>query len=219
MLEYFRELDKLAQKGWRAHKYLDTYNAFARGDALMHPVGFARQASFIERYAKPELKSAEAYRFVPQMRGPSGQARAVAYDGEPWVIFKGATHPDAAKAFLKTFYRPDLYREYTLAVPIHLTPILKPVAEDPAYLAAPFIQKWRSWHDHTVQMLREGRAFPTMTTSLEEVRAPFLVEWLGSKIISDMVLDVLDGKTPATAAARAQERSEEMITKLGYKKW
>ena len=45
-------------------------------------------------------------------------------------------------------------------------------------------------------------------------------EIASSGILIDMVTDVVDRDvSPADAAARAQERAEELITQLGYKTW
>ncbi|MGH7318513.1 MAG: ABC transporter substrate-binding protein [Candidatus Rokuibacteriota bacterium] len=221
MLEFYKVLDRYAQKGWRSHKYLDTYNGFARGDGAMHPQAYARHTSYVERYAKPELRTADAFGVVTFPRGPSAGTRegSGSYDGELWVIFKDAANSEGAKAFLKVFYDPKFYRDYTLTVPIHLTPIFKSVAEDPSYQAAPFIQKYRPWLTYAVDLASGSRAFPLLTSSMDDRLVPFWFELLGSNIISDMVLDVLDGKPAQEAARRAQSRTEDLITKLGYKRW
>jgi ABC-type glycerol-3-phosphate transport system substrate-binding protein len=222
MLDFYKVLDRFAQKGWRSHKYLDTYNGFARGDGAMHPQAYARHTSYVERYAKPEIRTADAFAIVTFPRGPSapaGYPGSGSYDGEPWVIFKDAANIEGAKAFLKIFYDPKYYRDYTLSVPIHLTPIFKSMAEDPAYQATPFIQKYRPWLRYSVVLASTSRAFPLLTTSIDDRLVPFWFELLGSNIISDMVLDVLDGKPAQEAAPRAQSRAEDLITKLGYKRW
>jgi ABC-type glycerol-3-phosphate transport system substrate-binding protein len=221
MLEFYKVLDKYAQKGWRSHKYLDTYNGFARGDGAMHPQAYARHTSYVERYAKPELRTADAFSVVTFPRGPSAPARqgSGSYDGELWVIFKDAPNIEGAKAFLRVFYDPKFYRDYTLSVPIHLTPIFRSMAEDPAYQATPFIQKYRPWLKYAVDLASTNRAFPLLTSSLDDRLVPFWFELLGSNIISDMVLDVLDGKPAQEAAQRAQSRAEDLIGKLGYKRW
>jgi hypothetical protein len=82
-----------------------------------------------------------------------------------------------------------------------------------------FIRKYRPWLKYAVDLASTNRAFPLLTSSLDDRLVPFWFELLGSNIISDMVLDVLDGKPAQEAAQRAQSRAEDLIGKLGYKRW
>ena len=59
-----------------------------------------------------------------------------------------------------------------------------------------------------------------MITEWDDLELPFVQEIASSGILIDMVTDVVDRDvSPADAAARAQERTEELITQLGYKNW
>ena len=59
-----------------------------------------------------------------------------------------------------------------------------------------------------------------MITEWDDLELPFVQELASSGILIDMVTDVVvRDVSPADAAARAQERAEELITQLGYKKW
>jgi multiple sugar transport system substrate-binding protein len=143
----------------------------------------------------------------------------VLFDAEPWVILKGAKLVQEAKDFLKVYYRKDLYRELTLTVPLHLSPILKSIADEPSYEREPAIREWRSWYEVMRTALRENRAAPLLMTSVQE-RNPIMLELQGSKVISDMVLEVVvGGKSPEEAAANGQKKAEELVAKLGWKKW
>jgi hypothetical protein len=53
----------------------------------------------------------------------------------------------------------------------------------------------------------------------DDLKLPFLLEVFGSSILPDMVTDAVKGMPSAQAAAKAQARAEELITKLGYKRW
>jgi multiple sugar transport system substrate-binding protein len=49
---------------------------------------------------------------------------------------------------------------------------------------------------------------------------PYLMEILGSGILKDMVMEVaIEGVAPEKAAAKAQQRAEELIKDKGYAKW
>jgi hypothetical protein len=59
-----------------------------------------------------------------------------------------------------------------------------------------------------------------LITQWKDLDLPFIAEIAGSGILSDMVIDVMkNGKTPAEASARAQQRAETLISQLGYKTW
>jgi hypothetical protein len=62
-------------------------------------------------------------------------------------------------------------------------------------------------------------AKPTLIVDWADLNLPFELEILGSNIITDMVTDAVRGMTSSQAAAKAQARAEELITKLGYKRW
>jgi hypothetical protein len=62
-------------------------------------------------------------------------------------------------------------------------------------------------------------AKPTLVVEWADLKLPFLLEILGSNIIPDMVTDAVRGTPSAQAAQKAQARAEELITKLGYKRW
>jgi hypothetical protein len=53
----------------------------------------------------------------------------------------------------------------------------------------------------------------------DDLKLPFGLEILGSGIVPDMVTDAVRGMPSAQAAAKAQARAEELITKLGHKRW
>jgi hypothetical protein len=68
--------------------------------------------------------------------------------------------------------------------------------------------------------LERDLAKPTLVVEWDDLKLPFLLEIFGSNILPDMVTDVVArGMPPAQAAAKAQGRAEELITKLGHKRW
>ena len=61
---------------------------------------------------------------------------------------------------------------------------------------------------------------PLLITQWTDLELPYIAEIAGSTIMVDMVTDVTkNGKSPMEAATRAQQRAEQLITQLGYKKW
>ena len=110
--------------------------------------------------------------------------------------------------------------KYCHSVPIHLTPIFKSMINDPEYLAHPRIRKWRSWHDAMITGLREHRFLPFGFSRPDDKLLPFLAELDGSGIVADMVIAAMvGGADPDAAAVRAQQRAEELLTQLGFKRW
>jgi hypothetical protein len=121
---------------------------------------------------------------------------------------------------LKLFYRRDLYLRFCLAVPMQLTPIFRSLAESPDYLNDPFIKKWQPWQHQERQFLADNRVRPIFIFEDADRLRPFLLELQGSRIISDIVFAVVqDGQDPEVAARAGQTKAEELIERLGYRRW
>jgi hypothetical protein len=59
-----------------------------------------------------------------------------------------------------------------------------------------------------------------MITRWEDLNLPFIQELASSGILSDMVTNVVQrGMAPEAAAENAQQRAEQLIEALGYRKW
>jgi hypothetical protein len=80
-------------------------------------------------------------------------------------------------------------------------------------------RRWKEWVDMDYYYFEKDLAKPTLIVEWSDLKLPFLLEILGSNILTDMVTDAVRGMTSAQAAAKAQARAEELITKLGYKRW
>jgi hypothetical protein len=93
------------------------------------------------------------------------------------------------------------------------------VRNNPAYQANPMVRKWKEWQDMQYRYFESGQAKPTLIVEWADLKLPFGLEILGSGIVPDMVTDAVRGMPSAQAAAKAQARAEELITKLGYKRW
>ena len=83
------------------------------------------------------------------------------------------------------------------------------------------IQRWKGWLDVQEYYLDNDLVKPTLVIDwIDMTTKPYLMEILGSGILKDMVMEVTkEGVAPETAAAKAQEKAEELIKDKGYAKW
>ena len=80
--------------------------------------------------------------------------------------------------------------------------------------------KWKDWETLSLKMINEGRVRPILLTKDSDKNLPFLMELQGSRIITDMIFDVIVNNTePQLATEKAEKKAEKLIEKLGYKKW
>ncbi len=220
VLEFYKKLNAtVLPPGWLGHGYLDTFANLATGKAAMLYQGYGRGAGYIEKYAPKEMANSEHFGVLVRPIGPSGKVTAAQIDAEPWMIFKNAKYPEEAAEFLKFFFKEDSYIRYLHSVPIHLLPTLKSVRRNPAYQANDMVRRWKEWQDMQYRYFDADQAKPTLVVEWSDLRLPFGLEILGSAIIPDMVTDAVRGMPSQQAAAKAQARAEELITKLGHKRW
>ncbi len=220
VLDFYKKLnDTVLPPGWLGHGYLDTFTNLATGKAAMVYQGHGRSAGYIEKYAPKGTGTVEHFGVMRKPRGPSGKTTAAQIDAEPWMIFKNAKYPNEAAEFLKFFFKEENYIKYLHTVPIHLLPTLKSVRNSPAYQANEMYQRWKEWVEMDYYYLERDLAKPTLIVEWDDLKLPFLLEVFGSNILPDMVTDAVRGMPSAQAAAKAQARAEELITKLGHKRW
>lgn len=223
--------------GWQTQGYLDQFNRLGRGEAGVVPVTYARASKAIEKAiigsgTKSMEGNSEYFALMDQPIGPSFNGPSIAtIDCEPYVIFKSAenrhteksNNAEYAKKFLRMFYDSTNYMNFVSKVPIHLTPIFKGMSRSREYTSLPHIKKWKQWADQTVKFLDDpNRVRPILMPDISEGgRAiPFLLEFQANRIISQAVTDVVSKKkTPKRAAQDAQIQAEQLIERLGYKKW
>jgi len=220
VLDFYKKLSAtVLPPGWLGHGYLDTFANLATGKAAMLYQGYGRGAGYIEKYAPKGMANPDHFGVMVKPKGPSGKETAAQIDAEPWMIFKNAKYPEEAAKFLKFFFKEENYIKYLHTVPIHLLPTLKSVRKNPAYQANEMVRKWKEWQDMQYFYFEKDLAKPTLIIDWNDLRLPFGLEILGSGIVPDMVTDAVRGMPSAQAAAKAQARAEELITKLGYKRW
>ncbi|HSD52485.1 MAG TPA: extracellular solute-binding protein, partial [Candidatus Methylomirabilis sp.] len=220
VLDFYKKLnDTVLPPGWLGHGYLDTFTNLATGKAAMVYQGHGRSAGYIEKYAPQGTGTPEYFGVLRKPHGPSGKETAAQVDAEPWMIFKNSKYPNEAAEFLKFFFQEKNYIKYLHTVPIHLLPTLKSVRNSPAYQANAMYRRWNEWVEMDYYYFERDLARPTLVVNWDDLKLPFLLEIFGSNIIPDMVTDTVKGMPSAQAAAKGQARAEELITKLGYKRW
>jgi multiple sugar transport system substrate-binding protein len=220
VLDFYKKLnDTVLPPGWLGHGYLDTFANLATGKVAMLYQGYGRGAGYIEKYAPKGTGNPDHFGVMVKPHGPSGKQTAAQIDAEPWMIFKNAKYPEEAAEFLKFFFKEEEYIKYLHTVPIHLLPTLKSVQKSKAYQANEMYQRWKEWVDMDYFYFEKNLAKPTLIIQWADLKLPFGLEILGSGIVVDMVTDAVRGMASKEAAAKAQARAEELITKLGYKRW
>jgi ABC-type glycerol-3-phosphate transport system substrate-binding protein len=152
--------------------------------------------------------------------GPSGTAFLTQFDCEAWAVFKAAKNGDEAIKFLKFFHQPENYIKYVQTASIHLLPVSTKILDDDRYKAIPAFSKWKFWVDAQNKVIAKDDPRPMLLIKDSDKKLPFVGEVAGSTILVDMVTDVVrNGVAPEAAASRGQQRAEQLITQLGYKKW
>ncbi|HSB71494.1 MAG TPA: sugar ABC transporter substrate-binding protein [Candidatus Methylomirabilis sp.] len=220
VLDFYKKMnDTILPPGWLGHGYLDTFTNLATGKVAMVYQGHGRSAGYIEKYAPQGTGTPEYFGVMRKPHGPSGKETAAQVDAEPWMIFKNSKYPEEAAEFLKFFFQEKNYIKYLHTVPIHLLPTLKSVRNSPAYQSNEMYRRWKEWVEMDYYYFERDLAKPTLVVDWNDLKLPFLLEIFGSNILPDMVTDAVKGMPSAQAAAKAQARAEELITKLGSKRW
>ncbi len=219
-LQFWRALATYAPPGWEGHSYLQTFEQLYGQKAAMMFLGYGRGAGMIERSAPKEMANDKTFDVWVKPVGPSGKEPAVQVDEEPWMLFKAAKHQKEAIEFLKFFYRNDNYLDYVSTVPIHLFPITKSLRNSAKYQGVEMIQRWKGWIEVQQGYLDKDQGKPTLVVDWADMtEKPYLMEVLGSRILRDMVMDVvLDKMGPEDAAQKAQKRLEAFMRGRGYLK-
>ncbi len=218
LLDFYKRLNAVLPPGWTSHSYLDTFANLANGRAAMQYQAYGRGTGYIEKYAAADIADPEHFAVTDKVVGPSGKMSVAQIDSEPWMVFKQAKHPNEAVEFLKFFYKEENYVRYLHTVPIHLLPMTRSVYRSPKYLDNPTIKKWRSWVDMQEAYFKADRVRPVLVMEWDDMKKPYLLEVMGSGILVDMVLDSVKGMPSAEAAAKAQKRVEDLLTRAGYLK-
>ena len=214
-LKYFKKLSQNAPPDWTTDEYKDQYINLINGRTASAPLTFARFTRQIEKDVEDKnLNNPETFVVFEPPVGKSGTKGISTIDCENWSIFSSSDVKEEAKEFLKLFYKKENYLRYSLSVPIHLTPILRSVAESKDYINNPDINKWLPWHELTVKLINEDRVKTLLVINDSDLELPFFLELQGKNVLSDMILDVTSGnKSPEDAAKDAEARAKAIIAK------
>jgi len=216
MLEFWKKLKPYLPPGWASHDYLETLSALATGRVSMTYI-WGRTAGFIDQYAPKDKANPEIFQIWPKTRGPMGKEPLTQYDGENWMIFSGAPkeEKEAAREFLKFFYKKENYRKYCNSVPVHLNSIIKEDFKDPDYMGYPERKRWKPWLDAQVAWVERERAHPILVCDPKDRLVPWLGDVAASPILADLVMAVVEkGEDPKKAAKEANLRiSRDIIEK------
>ena len=229
VLGFFRDLanTKALAPSWREEGYLAQFIDLAEGKAFSVPVTYARASRTIEKsLIDKSTANPSTFAWLNQPVLKEGMPSIATIDCEPYVIFKvaekrkgisGKTNKELAVEFLTMFYSKKYYTEFTNAVPVHLTPIFKDMANSDTYLNA--VGKWKPWHDKTIALINSDNTRPIlMPDTREEARKiPFLLDFQANNILSDAVNEAISSqKDLKVIAEEAQIKAEELWQR--YKK-
>ena len=129
----------------------------------------------------------------------------------PMVIWKNSEHQDVCKAFIEFLYQPEYYIPFLQSVPVGMLPALKDIAEDPAFLADPMIQKFQKEMQIISKAVGEGTAIGMENGPCGE--AGLLTS---QHVIEEMFQDIiLNGTETAAAAKAAEDKLNELFSTLG----
>jgi ABC-type glycerol-3-phosphate transport system substrate-binding protein len=212
-LQFFVRLNQqgLLSPDWKGQQYVDQFARLAQPDGVfLTPVTYARASVAIEKTLGTSGSrdgNSNVFRFMSPPIMKAGARPIATIDCEPFVIFErtrqqkvpgGKTKRDLAAEFLRTFYSRQYYLPFVSTVPIHLTPIFEPLAQDPAYLKA-IKPGWLEWHRHTMAFLTDPDLTrpilvpgPSSATLSQDLRNPYLLDLQAQGIISRAINRALE---------------------------
>jgi ABC-type glycerol-3-phosphate transport system substrate-binding protein len=218
-MEFTKSLadNKVVPPDWLSQHWLGMIVEFSTGVTTMIDHGYGRIAGSIDKYAADK---ANERHFLPVWRpvGPLGKTAYTDMDAEIWVIFSKSKVQDLAKEWLKLFYTKEMYLNYVAQYPVHMSPILKSLRNDPDYKALPQLKQWPSWVRQQEMYIDQKLAIPVgVFYPATNIQIPFLAEVFDSGIIADEIVGYVQGRRKAKEAAqRIQDRATDLIKKLGY---
>lgn len=208
-LELWLKLKPYLPPAWSSHDYLEVLSAFATGRVTQVFSAWMRASGYIDQYAPADKRNPEVFQIWPRTVGPMGKAPLIQFDNENWMIFSAAPkeEKEAAKEFLKFFYKKENYWKYCNSVPVHLNSIFKDDFKDPEYLNHPDRKRWKPWLDYSVAAVEGGRSYPLLVCDPNDRMIPWIGDVATSPIMADMIMAVLaKGEDPKKAAKEANLR-------------
>ena len=118
----------------------------------------------------------------------------------PMVIWKNSQHPEICEAFIEFLYQPEYYIPFLQSVPVGMLPALKDIAEDPAFLSDPMIEKFSDAMTVISDAVGTGTAI-----GMEYGPRPEAGLITSQGVIEEMFQDIILKGTPVEQAAKAAE--------------
>ncbi|RAV18890.1 sugar ABC transporter substrate-binding protein [Paenibacillus contaminans] len=119
----------------------------------------------------------------------------------PMVVWKKSKHPEIAKAFVESLYQKERYIKFLHSVPAGMLPAMKDIAEDPAFLNNPTIQKFSETVKVISNAVNKGTAIgmengPTIQSGIITSQG----------VIEKMFQNIVLKNEPVEAAAKQAEK-------------
>lgn len=137
-LEFYKSMQELCPPGATNYSWGESLTAFVSGATATGI--YAGRVLVNVNEQNPDVADFVTCRTYPTM---SADIPAWTFNDFPSVwIPKGAPNLDAAKKFAAFLFEPPGYIQQLHAAPGHVLPVLKTIAENPAYLDNPIIEKY-----------------------------------------------------------------------------
>jgi len=142
---------------------------------------------------------------------PKRKQRGAYYFSGELFIFKDSQHKKEAKEFFRFLHRPEIYRQYLAMMPNGFQPTRKSTINDPAYRNHPEVKKVEAF----LQAGIESLPFAS-TPGTDQVMNPYGPE-IESRLVLKKIMDLVlvDGKSPAEAAATGQQVIKKLVEEIG----
>jgi multiple sugar transport system substrate-binding protein len=191
--EWLKEMYQYCPPGSAGYSFGDVLGAYVSGRVAT--AVYSGRPLINVSTDNPSLGDKISCAFFPYRRG--GQDYGLcAFDS--LIIPKGAKNVAEARKLAAWMYRPDSYIRFLHATPGHHLPVLKSVAQSPAYSDQPLLKKYA----HEIEVMTASTA-----RSRNEIkptdRHPFIGkagEITGSNIIAETLQKVVVEKTPTKLA-------------------
>jgi hypothetical protein len=222
------QLSPYLVKNWSTVSYLDQYQLFGRGKALLLPVTYARATAAIKRNYTGGEANDTIFGVFKQPGVTEGMGKAT-IDCEDWVILRRQGASDAeetemteiARKYLLLYYQRDLYLQFTSRVPVHLTPVFTDLNKwpDGPYWqqdnVARWLGSWKSWAIQSQEMLsKPGSVNPILMSSPQDNQNPLLYECQKARIITDMLQVALRPDSTQQDIEEAQHEAQRRALAL-----
>jgi multiple sugar transport system substrate-binding protein len=149
----------------------------------------------------------------PKGTGPAGRVVASSSTPKRWFILKGAKNREAAEQLIKYMHSPDVLRELYRISTGYVYPAYEGGWDDPALkegrAAQQVTEVWRQYLAHPSGYYGEG-SWPGPPT-------PWTSALDSSNFWTDMMGEVLSGKSSADAVKGAHERAVRVFKEFGAK--